>query len=518
MSNLTATARRARRALRTDLSSSIVVFLVALPLCVGVAAASGVPPELGLVTGIVGGIVTGLLPGSTLQVSGPAAGLTVLVFETVQSHGLGVLGIVVLGAGLLQTVLGAVGVGRWFRAISVSVVEGMLAGIGLLIIVGQLYAMVDRKAPAAGLDKITRLPGLLDDIFRSDRASTSLALGAMTIVVLVYWRRIPRIGRAVPGALAAVVLASVLSAVLSLPVQTLDVHGLGASLQVPSLADLDAFASAEVLGAIVVFTLIASAESLFSAAAVDRLHDLPRTDYDKELMAQGVGNTVCGLLGALPLTAVIVRSAANVQAGARTKASRVLHGVWLLLFATLLPGVLELIPIAAVAGVLVHAGVKLLPLKHVVPLARSQRGEALILVVTAVAIVCVSLFEGVLIGLGLSLVKTAWDASRVTVTVTDDDHLVVHLAGAATFLRLPKVLDALEGLPADRDVTLDVSGLRHQDHASTVALHHWADRHERATIRTHGSPGTAPHRKPVSPGSSSPRSRRPPGGPETPRR
>jgi MFS superfamily sulfate permease-like transporter len=488
ISDFVIAARRAQRALRTDLSSSIVVFLVALPLCVGVAAASGVPPELGLVTGIVGGIVTGLLPGSTLQVSGPAAGLTVLVYETVHAHGIETLGIVVLGAGLLQLLLGAIGVGRWFRAISVAVVEGMLAGIGLLIIVGQLYAMVDRKAPDAGIDKIIGLPGLLVDVVRSDRALTALAVGGMTIAVLLIWRRIPRIGSAIPGALAAVVLAAVISAALSLPVQTLLVHGLGASLRLPSLADLDALTSTDVLGAIAVFALIASAESLFSAAAVDRLHAGARTNYNKELLAQGAGNAVSGLLGALPLTAVIVRSAANVQAGARTRASRVLHGVWLLLFATLLPGVLGLIPIAAVAGVLVHAGVKLLPLKHLIPLARTQPGEVLILITTALAIVCVSLFEGVLIGLGLSLVKTAWDASHVTITVSDGDgdELTVRLTGAATFLRLPKIIDTLEALPVKRPVTLDITELRHRDYASTLALRNWADRHNAVTIRTHG--------------------------------
>ena len=140
--------------LRQDFGASLVVFLVALPLCVGVAVASGVPAELGLVTGIVGGLVAGLMPGSSLQVSGPAAGLTVLVFEAVRQFGLPALGVIVLAAGLLQLAMGALKLGRWFRAISVSVVEGMLAGIGLVIIAGQLYAAAGLKAPASGIDKI----------------------------------------------------------------------------------------------------------------------------------------------------------------------------------------------------------------------------------------------------------------------------------------------------------------------------------------------------------------------------
>ncbi|MGW2547514.1 SulP family inorganic anion transporter, partial [Kitasatospora sp. NPDC001574] len=138
--------------LRSDFAASLVVFLVALPLCVGVAVASGVPAELGLVTGIVGGLVTGLMPGSSLQVSGPAAGLTVLVFAAVQEHGLATLGVITAVAGLLQLAMGAARLGRLFRAISVSVVQGMLAGIGLVLIAGQLYALADAKGPSGGPD------------------------------------------------------------------------------------------------------------------------------------------------------------------------------------------------------------------------------------------------------------------------------------------------------------------------------------------------------------------------------
>ncbi|MEU0219488.1 SulP family inorganic anion transporter, partial [Streptomyces sp. NPDC006265] len=164
--------------LRQDFTASLVVFLVALPLCVGVAVASGVPAELGLITGIVGGLVTGFLPGSSLQVSGPAAGLTVLVFEAVDTYGLPALGVIVLAAGLLQLVMGAMKLGRWFRAISVSVVEGMLAGIGLVLIAGQLYATAGLKAPASGIDKILGLPGAQSRQRSAMPPSTSLSVGA----------------------------------------------------------------------------------------------------------------------------------------------------------------------------------------------------------------------------------------------------------------------------------------------------------------------------------------------------
>ncbi|MER5431403.1 SulP family inorganic anion transporter [Streptomyces sp. NPDC002588] len=468
--------------LRQDFAASLVVFLVALPLCVGVAVASGVPAELGLVTGIVGGLVTGLMRGSSLQVSGPAAGLTVLVFEAVREFGLPALGVIVLATGVLQIAMGALKLGRYFRAISVSVVEGMLAGIGLVLIAGQLYSVVGAKAPESGLGKIAGLPGALVDTAASPDAAASLALGAGTVAVLVLWKRVPAKVRTVPGPLAAVGLATVAALLLNLPVATVEVQGLLGSVQPPSLSAFGGLADIGLLGTIVAFTLIASAESLFSAAAVDRLHDGPRTEYDKELIAQGAGNALCGALGALPMTAVIVRSAANVQAGARTKASRVLHGVWLLLFAALLPGVLAYIPIPALAGILVHAGAKLVPVRSIASLWREHRGEALILVVTAVSIVAVSMFEGVLIGLALAVVKTAWEASHIRLEVVDKGAgpIQAYLSGNATFLKLPKILDSLEALPQDRPVELDLSGLHHLDHACRTALETWAERHSTA--------------------------------------
>ncbi|MFF5496964.1 SulP family inorganic anion transporter [Streptomyces aquilus] len=465
--------------LRQDFAASLVVFLVALPLCVGVAVASGVPAELGLVTGIVGGIVAGCMRGSSLQVSGPAAGLTVLVFEAVREFGLPVLGVIVLATGLLQILMGSLKLGRWFRAISVSVVEGMLAGIGLVLIAGQLYAMADTEAPASGLGKIAGLPGALVDAVGDGGALASLGLGAGTIAVLALWKRMPTALRTVPGPLAAVGLATLAALVFSMPVATVEVQGLLGSVQPPSFSAFGELASVGVLATIVAFTLIASAESLFCAAAVDRLHDGPRTEYDKELVAQGAGNALCGVLGALPMTAVIVRSAANVQAGARTRASRVLHGVWLLLFAALLPGVLAYIPIPALAGILVYSGAKLIPVREVVSLWREHRGEALILMVTAVSIVAVSMFEGVLIGLALAVAKTAWEASHLKLEVVDKGAgpVQAYLSGNATFLRLPKILDSLESLPQDRPVELDLSGLHHLDHACRTALENWAERH-----------------------------------------
>ncbi|WP_282797824.1 SulP family inorganic anion transporter [Streptomyces sp. CC224B] len=465
--------------LRQDILASLVVFLVAVPLCVGVAVASGVPAELGLITGIVGGLVVGCLPGSAIQVSGPAAGLTVLVFEAVQEFGLSMLGAIVLLTGALQITLGLLRCGRWFRAISVSVVQGMLAGIGLVLILGQLYTLAEAQQPRSGVDKIAGLPELLTDTLDSTASLTATAVGLGTIAVLVLWPKLPAAAKLVPAPLAAVALVTTAIAALSLDVAKVTVRGITDAIEPPSLGSLADFGSVAVLGTVLAFTLIASAESLFSAAAVDRMHNGPRTHYDKELTAQGVGNTVCGVLGALPLTAVIVRSSANVRSGARTPLSRILHGAWLLLFAVLLPAALGIIPLAALAGVLIHAGCKLIPVKEIIPLARSHRGEAVVLAATALTIVVTNMFEGVVLGLVLAVVKSAWDTSRVHIDVQElpGNRLLVTLAGNATFLRIPHILQTLEAMPKDRPIELDLTAVDHLDHACRTALENWALRH-----------------------------------------
>jgi MFS superfamily sulfate permease-like transporter len=455
------------------------VFLVALPLCVGVAVASGVPAELGIVTGVIGGLVVGLLPGSTLQVSGPAAGLTVLVAATVADHGLAMLGVIVLGAGVLQILMGLTRVGSWFRAISPSVVQGMLAGIGLVLIVGQIYPASGLKQPAETFEKIAGIPDVLAAFVTTPAGVSGLAVGALTLGVMSVWGRMPKRVRVIPGALAGVVLASAITAVLGLPLKKIEVGSLLDTLN-PPVGVWGALTPA-VFGSMLTFALIASAESLFSAAAVDRMHDGPKTEYNKELVAQGAGNAVCGLLGALPMTAVIVRSSANVHAGAKTKLSRVLHGVWLLLFVVLLPGVLAYIPTAVLAALLIHAGWKLLEVRKVVALVREHRAEAAVLVLTAVMIVATDLLIGTLIGLGAAIVKTAWDVSRLSVKSEHrDDHVRVELGGNATFLRLPGLLDHLEQVPMNKSVHVDLTTVRHLDRACHQAVENWVAERRRS--------------------------------------
>lgn len=472
--------RLTKESLGADVAASFVVFLVALPLCVGVAVASGVPAELGIITGVVGGLVVGFLPGSTMQVSGPAAGLTVLVASTVAEQGLAMLGVIVLGAGLVQMLLAATKLGTWFRAISPSVVKGMLAGIGLVLVLGQIYPVGGLEQPASTGDKFAGIPGLLATMVSTPVGLSGLTMTVLTLLIMVFWGRMPQRVRIVPAALVAVAATSLLATVLNLPLSTIEVGSLLDSVNVPSLGSFGGLTDTAVLGAILTFALIASCESLFSAAGIDQMHDGAKTQYNKELMAQGVGNSVCGLLGALPLTAVIVRSSTNLRAGARTKVSRILHGVWMLLFVVLLPGVLSFIPKAVLAALLLHAAWKLIAPGQVAELARNHRPEAYIAVITAVMIVATDLLVGTLTGLGLAVVKAAWEMSRMSIdSDNSEDEVRVELSGNASFLRLPRLLNHLESQPLTSRAHVDLTRVRHLDLACRQAVESWAAQRRR---------------------------------------
>lgn len=472
------------RGLLPDLRASLVVFLVALPLCVGVAVASGAPAELGIVTGIVGGLVAGALPGSSLQVSGPAAGLTVLVADAVAKHGLAALGVIVAGAGVIQIALGVLRLGTWFQAISPAVVQGMLAGIGLVLILGQLYPLFGDSAPSDTIGKLMQLPSLLG---ASVGNPASVGLGLFTLGLIVLWNRLPSRWRAVPGPLVAVVAATAVAAVLPMDVSKVRIGSISSAFDVPGPGQLGMLTDPAVLGTMLTIALVASAESLFSAVAVDRMHEGRPTRYNAELVAQGAGNMVSGALGALPMTAVIVRSSANVHAGARTRASAVLHGVWLLVFAFAFPGVLGMIPLPVLAALLIHAGWKLLEPGKIVTSARRDRAEAAITVVTALAIAGIDMLTGVLAGLALAIVLAAWRLSHVSVDSErhPDDTVHVRVHGNATFLRLPQILSALDGVPHAARIRLDLTGLRHLDHATRASLEGWATRRQKADAEVH---------------------------------
>jgi MFS superfamily sulfate permease-like transporter len=431
--------------------------------------------------------------------------------------------VIVLGAGLVQVAAGLLRLGQWFRAVSPAVIEGMLAGIGVLIVAGQLHVMVDDEPRGGGLANLLALPGAVAKVAR-DAGSAShdeaALAGVLTIAALVLWKVLaPKRWQVVPAPLVGIVLATAAAAALRAggtwpalrPVVMPD--RLWDEVRFPSWDALRRCAEGPVLLAIFSVAFIASAETLLCAAAVDQLHRGPRTRYDRELAAQGVGNALCGLLGALPMTGVIVRSAANVGAGARTRLSAVLHGVWLLLLVLLVPSVLALVPRAALAAVLVYTGFKLMNLRAVRHLRSYGPAVVLIYAATLVTIVATDLLTGVVVGVLLSLVKLVVKFSRLRVRRVEDGaagRTVLHLEGAATFLRLPKLAAALEAVPAATELHVRFEHLAYIDHACLDLLMRWGKQHEAAggslvldwdslTARFH-SPSLRPRSAPAQPG------------------
>lgn len=614
---------------RQDLLASIVVFLVAVPLCMGIALASGVPVAAGLITGIVGGLLVGTFAGSPLQVSGPAAGLTIVCGEIIRQHGLSAFGIIVMIAGAIQLLAGIARLGKWFRAVSPAVIHGMLSGIGLLILSGQLHVMIDDRPRENGLANLQAIPASLwhglrlpawensdvrqdqtaalrtwntlydeqrslhrliaraltklkapavdnaapspvdwqglareqrrladrtfaaaDALKRSSlntvappsgrdwndlldgttKLQTDLAsalaeesvetteklatqvvpavasvltdlkapawagkIGLLAIGIIVFWPKVA-VGRLklVPAALVAVVVATLLAWSLNLPVLRVNVPAnLLDGLNLPHLETLRELSLKGAFVSGLMIAVIASAETLLCAAAVDQMHSGPRTRYDRELAAQGIGNLVTGFLGALPMTGVIVRSAANVQAGGKTRLSAILHGAWLLLFAVFLAPLLNQIPVAALAGVLVVTGFKLIDFHGLAHMWKSRRVEALIFLVTIIVIVAEDLLLGVVTGMVLSAIRLLFMFSHLEVAVDtrqaaptsadsrgEQERVVLRLAGAATFLKLPVLAETLDRIPAGAELHADLEHLDFIDHACLELLANWAKRHE----------------------------------------
>ncbi|MGY1488458.1 SulP family inorganic anion transporter [Methylobacillus pratensis] len=491
MTTQTNTAEVKAGSLSKDFFASIVVFLVAVPLCLGIAIASGLPPTAGIITGIIGGLVVGSISGSPLTVSGPAAGLVVIVADIVAEFGLAIYGVIVLAAGFVQILAGVFKLGVWFRAISPAVIHGMLGGIGILIIGSQFHIMLDRDPLSSGIKNLMDIPNGLLETFESHGGNIYAAItGIITIAAIVLWTRYaPTRLKLIPGALIGVVLAVIVANLFSFDIKYLtdlfdgptNLQNILGTIITPTMSTVEASMTAGVLLAVVSLAFIASAESLLSCAAVDQMHQGVRTKYDRELMAQGVGNAICGFLSALPMTGVIVRSSANVEAGATSRASTIMHGLWLLLFISIFLFTLEYIPVATLAGVLVYTGYKLAYPKVAKELLAYGKAELAIYIITIVTIVSFNLLAGVVTGLALSIAKLLYVFSHVSIKAEhqpNSKQTTLHLKGSATQLGIPKLVSVLDHLEAGRDIHVQFDDLEYIDHACIELLNGWQKQYQ----------------------------------------
>lgn len=447
--------------LREDLVAGLTVACIAVPLSLAIALASGVPPAVGLVTAIMSGVVVAFFGGTPLAVSGPAAAMAVLTASVVQTHGIGGLLVVVLLSGLLQVFTGVLGLGKLVRLVPVSVVEGFTAGIGAIILIGQLPRVLGLPPPEQShvVDVITHIGELFH---QAKPLSVLLALGTVALVF-----GLPKIDKRIPAPLLAVAIPTAIVAIVGIQTQT--IGSIPSTLPLPKIPAFPAAGAwGPIVGATLVVYALGSLESLLSSSAVDKIAPGERHDPDQEMIGQGLGNMASALVGGMPVTGVIARSALNVQAGARTRRAAIIHSIALVGVVFLLASVMARIPIATLAGVLLAVAFRMLDPRKLTAMARVSRPDALVFVITFAVMVFTDLVEGVQWGIAAALAIAAIRLGQTTTQLDDAGKSAsrLELSGPITFLASLKV-DDLRKRIADRTagspIILDVTGATSMD-------------------------------------------------------
>jgi len=464
--------------LKSDIPASIVVFFVALPLCLGIALASGAPLFSGLIAGIIGGIIVGTISGSKIGVSGPAAGLAAIVYIAIQDLGMQDFLVAVVLAGVFQILLGIVRAGIIGYYFPSSVIRGMLTGIGIIIFIKQIpffFGHIDAK---------TKGFGLIDFVKSLDKIETSsIVVGVIGLFILLLWDLVlskkAKVFQVVQGPIVAVVIGIF---------YFLLTKGSSSEIAGPNMVDVPVFDSFTSLQSqmnfpnfasitnpkilITAFTigLVASLETLLCVEATDKLDPHKNvTPTNRELLAQGTGNIVSGLIGGLPITQVIVRSSANINSGGRTKVSAIVHGFLLLIFVLLIPNLLNNIPLAVLAAVLFIVGYKLAKPELFVKMYKLGWKQFLPFIVTVIGIVGTDLLKGIGMGLVVAiviiLIKSYQNSHFLNIEEESKDSSKVKmtLAQEVTFFNKGAILKELDQLPENTKLDLDVTKTKYLD-------------------------------------------------------
>lgn len=468
---------------KEDLSASLVVFLVAIPLCLGIAVASGASPLSGLIAGLVGGIVVGSLSGSSLSVSGPAAGLTAIVVSAIDSlPSFEAFLLAVVIAGLIQFSLGLLKAGVIGYYFPTAVIKGMLSAIGLILILKQIPHALGYDEDFEGdqsfiqADDQNTFSEILLAFQNPSTGAIVITLISLGLLILLDQKVFKdfSLGNFKPFKVLPPALIAVLSGVglnqfflssmpdwalrskhlVSIPTSD-SLGGLWAQFKFP---DWGEFGNSDIYVIAVTIALVASIETLLSVEATDKLDPKKRvTPTNQELKAQGVGNLVSGLMGGLPVTAVIVRSSANVSSGAQTKLSAVLHGIWIVLSIIFLADIMNLIPLAALAGILFMVGYKLVKPSLIKQMYLKGKDQFIPFAVTILAILFTDLLIGISIGMLVGMfyvVKTNFRRS-IRMVHHDETHYLIRLNKDVSFLNKALLLSYFEDIPDGSHVLID---------------------------------------------------------------
>lgn len=472
--------------LKNDLPASIVVFFVALPLCLGIALASGAPLFSGIIAGIVGGIVVGAASGSTLGVSGPAAGLAVIVLTSIASLGSWeVFLMAVMLSGIIQLILGYAKAGLVAYFFPSSVIKGMLTGIGLLIILKQIPHALgwDKDAfgntaffQADGQNSFSEIYQALTNIITPG----AVLIGVISLAILIFWDNVlmkkHKLFQIVQGPIVAVAFGILMNyfylngilnfslsneQLVSLPVP----HTLGDFFNQFTFPNFSSIFNPSVWGVAILIAVVGSLETLLCVEATDKLDPERKiTPTNRELKAQGLGNIISGLIGGLPITQVIVRSSANINFGAKTKMSAILHGFFLLISAVTLASLMNMIPLASLAAVLLMVGYKLAKPKLFIAMYKLGWEQFVPFTATVIAILTTDLLKGITVGIIFGIFYTLRHSYRnshhmkdVVENMNGQEVHHIELAQEVSFFNKASVMQALDAIPKNAKVILDFS-------------------------------------------------------------
>lgn len=479
----------------TDASSGFMVFLLALPLSLGIAKASDFPPIMGLITAMIGGLVVSLIAGSRLTIKGPAAGLIVIVAEAVAELGGGetgwhlALGAIVV-AGVIQVLFGVFTLGKLSDIFPLSAVHGMLAAIGIIIISKQVHVLLDiNPALTKGKSPFELLAMIPSSILHLDPKAT--LVGLVSLAIMMGWPLLKNpITKKIPAPLLA--LAFAIPAELLMDFQ--HTEPTYALVHIGNLLDnvklnVDfggVFQTGIFIKFVIMFALVGSLESLLTVKAIDMLDPYRRkSDSNKDLIAIGIGNVLAGILGGLPMISEVARSSANVSNGARTRWANFFHGLSMLVFVLLASHLIELIPNTALAAMLITVGIKLTHPKEFINTFRIGKEQLLIFVTTIIFTLAVDLLVGIAAGMFVKMVihllngrsLDAMFRSDVTISFNDGNYLV-EINKAAVFSNYLGIKDKLNSIPPGMSVMIDLKGTSLVDHSVMENLHHFQHDYE----------------------------------------